>query len=237
MRLSPRLLMFAGGVFVVGGLASHNATVPAQEPAKVTKSARGGLLTSTKKYKFETFFFTTGARVIPMNDQSVAIDVSRLGATATFYHPNSPKPWFVRELKPAASSPGQPPSSLELPIGLGNAPTTGVRVTFEVSGLPNPDESKATFSVPLEFTTTQPVTATVSEPLQPGASAVPRYFYGLGSAGYGYYEYTSPAQATTAPIYATPSHSTGDGSVGYGHRDWSSGRDSPLAKPWLRSID
>ncbi len=237
MRLSPKLLMVAAGVFVASGLAGQITSTPAQESPPVTRSARGGLMTSTKKFKFETFFFTTGARVIPMNDQGVAIDPSRLTAKATFYHPNSPKVWFIRELKPVALSPSKPPSSLEISIGLDNAPASGGHVTFEVAGLPDLGDPNATFTVPLEFYGAQPVTASISQPPQPGMPSVPRFVYSSGSAGYGYYEYTSTTQMNASPVYATPSHSAGDGSVGYGHRDWSSGRDSPLAKPWLRSID
>jgi hypothetical protein len=75
-----------------------------------------------------------------------------------------------------------------------------------------------------------------------GAPTVPRYTYGPGYYGYGYYEYTSPAPRSrpTGPhSYATTPGMFGPGgmTVGPYHRDWTAGRSSPLAKPWLRPMD
>jgi hypothetical protein len=211
-----------------------------QEHAKVEKSTRGGLLATTAHHQFEAFFYPTGVRVFARDHSGAAVDATKLDATVTFYHPNSPKPWFSRPLR----GPGE---SLDLAIGLENAPRTGAKVTFQVSELPGGDESVATFTVPLEF-----VPHPTSQPAAPSTVATPspRYVYAPGYYGYGYYAYpgpeTVPQPRASAPTYysaprsfGSPSaHFRGDGdSVGPGHRDWTTGRDSPLAKPWLRPMD
>ena len=79
----------------------------------------------------------------------------------------------------------------------------------------------------------------------------PRYVYAPGYYGYGYYAYpgpeTLPRQAAPAPTYfGTPprysarpaTRPSGAGHfVGPNHRDWSTGRNIPLAKPWLSPRD
>ena len=78
-------------------------------------------------------------------------------------------------------------------------------------------------------------------------AAGPRYTYGPGYYGYGYYANPGP-ETVPQPAQETPTYfgssrgSTGYGSmsghsVGWMHRDWSTGRDSPLAKPWMRPRD
>lgn len=205
----------------------------AQETTKVAKTARGGLLATTPQHQFEVYFYPTGVRVFPLAATGQAVDVSRAAGTATFYHPNSPRPWFSRPLRSTRGS-------LDLAVGLGNAPASGTKVAFEVTGLADSSEPKATFTVPLEFVP-QP-TAQPAAPLG-GVAAVPRYTYGPGYSGYGYYPYSSPTAASPPAsayhTYSSPSrHYSSDGdSVGPGHRDWTTGRDSPLAKPWLRPMD
>jgi hypothetical protein len=211
----------------------------ADEATKTAKSARGGLLASTDRYQFEVFFYATGARVFPSTRAGAAVETAHLSGTASFYHPNSPNLWFSQALHPVVSS-GGIPASLDLAIGLEHAPTTGGRVTFELSGLPDAAELTARFTVPLEFVSTPHAT----QPVAPrgGASAGPRYTYGPGYYGYGYYERTSPAPATPrvmgSPVYRVPSRSYSPGeSVGGRHRDWTVGRDNPISKPWLRPMD
>lgn len=71
----------------------------------------------------------------------------------------------------------------------------------------------------------------------------PRYVYAPGYYGTTYYYYVVPAPAVAAPpaqplYHATPRQASGEHYVGPMHpRDWSSGRYSPLAKPWLRPMD
>src|SRR5262245_42506946 len=181
-----------------------------QETTNLIRTTRGGLLATTAQRQFEVFFYRTGVRVFPQTKDGQPVDISRTVGTATFYHPNSPSPWFSRPLR---ASPGQP-GSLDLVIGLANAPASGAKVAFDVSGISGTSEPRATFTVPLEF---------VAEPAAPrgGVAAVPGYTYGLGYDGYGYYPDSRSAASPGARSY----RSYGD-SVGPGHRDWSSGRDS-----------
>jgi hypothetical protein len=226
-----------GSLAVLGAAALFAAALVGQSGAQgqteTVKSARGGVLAKTGRHQFEVFFYPTGVRVFVQGNTGTAIDASRLNGTATFYHPNSTTPWFSRQLR------GQT-ASIDLPIGLSNAPQTGAKVTFEVAGLTDASESKATFTTPLEF-----VTAPTNQPTAPqgGVPTLPRYVYRPGPQGYGYYEHTSPG------TYSTPSGSVsymssipgmygpGGMSVGPGHRDWTTGRSSPLAKPWLSPMD
>jgi hypothetical protein len=211
----------------------------ADEETKTTKTARGGLLAQTDHYRFEVFCYTTGVRVFPGTRAGTPIETAGLSGTATFHHPKSPKVWFSRPLRPVAGS-GGTSGSLDLGVGLEKAPATGGRVTFDISGLPDAAEPTASFTVPLEFVPGSAVTRPVVP--QGGTPAVPRYTYGPGYSGYGYYETTSPA-ATSAPsartrVYAVPSRSSGSGeSVGGRYRDWTVGRDNPISKPWLKPMD
>lgn len=213
--------------------ADRIGLVAAQEENKPARSARGGLLVKTDRHQFEVFFYPTGVRVFPQDKAGEAVDASRLSGSATFFHPNSPKPWFSRPLRGT-------PASLDLTIGLGNAPQSGAKVAFEITGISGNADHKAAFTVPLEF-----VPPSAAQPTQPqgGVPTIPRYLYGPGSQGYGYYEYTGPG------TYSTPSgprsymssipgmYGPGGMTVGPGHRDWSTGRDLPLAKPWLKALD
>ena len=242
MRPTPRNVLLASVVVLAGawGFVRIRA-VGAQEASPSAKSARGGLLAKTARHQFEVFFFPTGVRVLTETAAGQPVDASRASGTATFYHPNSPQPWFSRPLRGTAQA------GLELAIGLGNAPATGGKVTFELSGLTDPAESSASFTVPLEFVATSPAGSTAAThpaPPQDGTATVPRYVYRPGSSGYGYYPYSSPTAASRPPaseyrVYSSPSrHFRSDGdTVGAGHRDWTTGRDSPLAKPWLRPMD
>ncbi len=226
--------MLIAGVAIAGawGLGSPGLG-EGQETPQVVKTARGGLLVKTPRHQFEVFFFPTGVRVLSKTAAGQPVDLAGATGTATFYHPNSPRPWFSRPLRASGGT-------LDLAIGLGNAPASGAIVTIQVAGLADASEPAATFTVPLAF-----VPQPTAQPAPPpaGVAAVPRYTYGPGSSGYGYYPYSSPVAAAPPASayhgYATPSrHFRADGdSVGPGHRDWSTGRDLPLAKPWMRPID
>jgi hypothetical protein len=215
-------------------------SVGAQEELKAARSARGGLLAKTTRHQFEVFFYPTGVRVLVETASGQRVDASRASGAATFYHPNSPQPWFSRPLHGTAQT------GLELAIGLGNAPAAGGKVTIEVSGLTDPAESSASFAVPLEFVAVPPAESSAAAhpaPPEGGTASVPRYVYRPGPSGYGYYPYSSPTAASRPAseyrVYSSPSrHLRGDGdTVGAGHRDWTTGRDSPIAKPWLRPMD
>jgi hypothetical protein len=108
----------------------------------------GGTLTKAGSRPFEVLFARTGLKVYPLTPDMKPADASRLTGTATFYHPNSPNPWFQRPLRPAAFAPGQAPTSLDLALDLGTIPATGAKVTFEVAGLPDPASSSTSFTVP-----------------------------------------------------------------------------------------
>jgi hypothetical protein len=73
-------------------------------------------------------------------------------------------------------------------------------------------------------------TLTELEASQPATTA-PRFVYGSGAQGFGYYVAPArPAAPATTPRSAAPS------SVGPGARNWSTGRRSPLHRPWLRPM-
>jgi hypothetical protein len=180
-------------------------------------------------------------RLFPRSSTGAALDASGASATATFYHPDSPRPWFSRPMRAAGES-------LDLAVGLTNAPRSGAKVAFVVTGSGGSEGATSSFTVPLEF-----VPQATSQPGAPAASTSPspRYVYAPGYYGYGYYAYpgpeTLPRRATSAPTYygAPPRYSSdstmrfpGAGhSVGPNHRDWSTGRDVPLAKPWMQPRD
>lgn len=269
MRPSPRFKGVAlAGVVLAGtwGLV-RTGRIDAQEEAKVAQSARGGLVAKSERHRFEIFFYPTGVRVFAQDAAGISLDASKLAATATFYHPNSPRPWFARPLRgvPAA---GVRPSSLDLAIGLSTVPPTGAKVTFEIAGLPDPAEPTASFTVPFAFVKA-PAQSAAAYPTPPRGGMVPspRYVYGPGYYGYGYYYYPGPesplphgrgpavplsgygqvpsAGPSYPMLYLSGGHgvsilprSGGTGTtVGPGHRDWTTGRDVPLAKPWLRPMD
>lgn len=58
--------------------------------------------------------------------------------------------------------------------------------------------------------------------------AAPRFVYGAGAQGVGYYRATGPA-----PVVA--SRTARPRTVGLGARDWSTGRRQRLHKPWMHS--
>jgi hypothetical protein len=230
----------------VAGAAVFAGLGPAwsQQESPPARSPRGGLIAQSGQHRFEVFFFPTGVRVYPQGPEGQPVDVSRAAATVTFYHPNSPKPWFSRALTAEAAARGQAPASLEHAIGLANVPARGVRVAFDVTGLPGPAGSTAAFTVPFEFAPAPAPSAAATLPTAPPAGAAPvaRYVYGYGNAGYGYYPYTSPGtaapRAVAQPYYGNTMRFPEAGhEVGPNHRDWATGRDVRLAKPWMQPFD
>jgi hypothetical protein len=108
----------------------------------------GGKVAMTKEYHFEVVFAKDGLNIYPRSHEDQPVDASRLTGTATFYHPNSTKPWFERKLAPTASSPGRASSSIGTTIDLSKVPPTGAKVAFRIEGLPEAAEPTATFTVP-----------------------------------------------------------------------------------------
>lgn len=244
MRPFPKVAALAG-VFAlaIAWSSGRFGLADAQEPT-VAKSARGGLLAKSAHNQFEVLFFPTGLRLFPLDSAGHGIDASKLTATATFYHPNSPKPWFTRPLSGATTSDRHASASIDLVIGLGTVPPKGAKVTFEVSGLPDSGDSAVVVTVPVEFVAAQ-VASNLTPP--PGRAAPdPRYVYGPGYYGFGYYQYPGPhaaPAATRAPTvynYNTPARGSSGGSS-RSSRDWTTGRDLPsgglISKPWLRPMD
>ena len=239
MRPSSKIAALAC-VLTLGGLHSlgHLGNAGAQEANKPARSARGGALAKTTRHQFEVFFYNTGLRVFPLDSTGSPIDASRSTGTATFYHPNSPQPWFTRPIRGATSTPGQASPSLDLIIGLGGIPATGARVAFEIAGLSDPAEPTAAFTVPFEVANV-PAESVAAQPAAPSNTVAtsPPYVYGPGYYGYGYYQYAGP-QAAPAQVSGPTVYSYGGS--GQTH-DRSTGRDLPsgglLSKPWLRSMD
>jgi len=234
------------GVFVTGLLGADRTGLAGAQLQKAPEhSVRGGIVATADGLRFEVLFFPTGARVFPLDNSGSPINTSRLVGTATFYHPNAPeRPWFSRPLHPEPTAAGQSPTSLDLIIGLANAPQKGGAVVFEITGISDRSVPSVTFKVPLEFKATATPEATSPEG---SVSVGPPYIYGPGASGYGYYAISSPEtlpqRATSTPRYAgTPTYSAPAQSmightVGWMHKDWSTGRSSPLSKPWLRPKD
>ena len=108
----------------------------------------GGKVAMTKEYHFEAVFAKDGLKLYPRTHADKPIDASRLTGTATFYQPNSPKPWFEQMLTASPSNPGQAVTSLGATVDLSKVPAKGAKVTFLVTGLPDPAEPTAKFTTP-----------------------------------------------------------------------------------------
>lgn len=108
----------------------------------------GGTVKMTKEYHFEAVFTKDGVKLHPRTHGDKPLDTSKVAATAMFYHPNSPKPWFEQKLATPAAVPGRVPTSLDASIDLAKVPATGAKVEFKVTGLPEADEPTAAFTVP-----------------------------------------------------------------------------------------
>jgi len=120
----------------------------AQEGHGHAGATHGGAQAQTKRYHFDATFSTTGLKLAVHSLDHKPVDVSGLSAKATFFHPSTTKPWFTRELRPSAAGQDRIPTSLELAMNLSKVPAKGAKVVFQVSGLPDPGEPTATFTVP-----------------------------------------------------------------------------------------
>jgi hypothetical protein len=124
----------------------------------------------TKEYHFEVVFAKDGLTVYPRTHGDQPLDASRLTGTATFYHPNSPQPWFERKLVPSAARRGQAASSIGLKLDLSPVPATGAKVAFRVEGLPEAAEPTARFTVPFAFAS--PGEIVVTQPTKADEKAI-----------------------------------------------------------------
>jgi hypothetical protein len=147
MQQPHRLPFAAIGAALVFGLGL-SAPTTAQEKHDHGAPLHGGKVAMTKEYHFEAVFARDGLRLYPRTHEDKAIDTSKLTGTATFYHPNSPRPWFEQKLTAPPASPGQATTSLQATVDLSKVPSSGAKVAFKVSGLPEAAEPTATFSIP-----------------------------------------------------------------------------------------
>lgn len=144
--LTATILAMAIGVQVSFSSAQEQPNQPTQR-----KSQHGGSLVKTKAYEFEVVCASNGVWVYPRSLDDKAIDLSRLSGNVTFYHPNSPKPWFDRQLEVAQAGSGRSPSALVLALDLSTVPASGAKLELKITGLPATTESTATFGVPFQF--------------------------------------------------------------------------------------
>jgi hypothetical protein len=132
----------------------------AQEGHHATTS-HGGTMVVKSNHHFEVVFAKAGITLYPMTAEHKPVDGTHLSARATFYQPNSPTSWFSQRLH-AAAGPGAKPLVAE--VDLSQVPSRGVTVTFQVAGLPDPQERTATFTVPFSLEGVVPVTFATATP-------------------------------------------------------------------------
>ena len=144
--MRPRKIQFLATIG--SALALGLVAASADEGHKHGAPLHGGKVAMTKEYHFEAVFAKDGLKLYPRTHEDKPLDASRLNGTATFYHPDSPKPWFEQKLTATPASPGQATTSIEAKIDLSKVPAGGAKVAFKVSGLPEAAETTATFSVP-----------------------------------------------------------------------------------------
>jgi hypothetical protein len=142
----------------------------AQEDLDHAGATHSGDQRQAKRCHFEATFLKSGLKLTVHGPDHKAIDVSGLDATATFYHPSSENAWFTRKLRPAPAGQGQVSTSLGLVMNLSQVPTKGARVAFQVSGLPDPGEPTATFTVP--FTLADDAAIVATEPTKADEKAI-----------------------------------------------------------------
>jgi hypothetical protein len=149
-----RLTTFTTAIILgLAGIAS------ADEGHKHGAPLHGGKVAMTKEYHFEVVFAKDGLKVFPRSHEDQPVDASRLTGTATFYHPNSPKPWFERKLTATAAGPGKLVSSIGTAIDLSKVPSSGAKAEFKIEGLPEAAETAASFTVPVAMPSTREIVA------------------------------------------------------------------------------
>jgi hypothetical protein len=111
-------------------------------------ASHGGVVAKTKTHYFEAVFSPGGVTLYVLGADRKPAAVSQLSANATFYHPSSRNPWFTRKLKATTAANGQPNARLDLRMDLKTVPANGAEVSFDVTGLSDPRERAASFTVP-----------------------------------------------------------------------------------------
>ncbi|MBV8486635.1 MAG: hypothetical protein JO161_00015 [Planctomycetaceae bacterium] len=176
------------------------------------------------------FFYPTGLRLFVYDVAGRPAYTSQLAATVTFYHPNSPAPWFTRSLHGGNGS-------LDLSMNLRGLPSSGVTARFQVKGLNN--NAEATFTVPVQFVTqsTGEAAQTVNRAAYYGAPA--NYVSNLGSmpvAADSLRYAAPPPQYAGTPVQTDVPVAPSTESGHYHIRDWTTGIEKPsytVSKPWL----
>ena len=157
-------------VLAVGSSLSVSAFAGDDE----VKLQHGGSLSSTSAHKFEVVFERGGLKVYPLTRDGKPVDVSGLSGTATFYHPNSPKPWFSRDLVRGTPAADKRATTLDLTMGLASVPETGAKVAFKITGFSDPAESTAEFTAPVRFSAPMTLAFTVATKADKKAIAAQR---------------------------------------------------------------
>lgn len=150
MRMTGRALFttFALALVAATSLAVADDAPKHDDQHKHGAPLHGGKVTMTEEHHFEVVFVKDGLKVYPRSHEDKPLNAARLTGTATFYHPNSAKPWFTRKLTATAAVPGQMSSSIGTAVDLSKVPATGAKVEFKVEGLAVAAEPTATFTVP-----------------------------------------------------------------------------------------
>lgn len=170
MQATGRMIVTTFGAALLAG-ASLIGTAGAHDGHDHGGAQHGGAEAKTKNYHFEAVFTAGGVKLYAHGAGHKELDASKLSASATFYHPNTPdKPWFSRELKAARVSAGHPAESLDLAIDLSKVPAKGAKVSFRVGGLPDPAEPTAEFTVP--FALAKPAEFAVAKATKADQAAV-----------------------------------------------------------------
>jgi hypothetical protein len=151
-KVTRNLITMYGAVVALGlGLFS----VAVAQERHDAPAPHGGTRVSTSTYVFEVVFSGDGVKLQAFTAGHKPLVSPRLSARATFYNQNSPTVWFSRPLRAAS---GQTSAALEIQIDLSQVPTQGVKVTFQVAGLPDASEPTATFTVPFSFKGVEEIT-------------------------------------------------------------------------------
>jgi hypothetical protein len=154
-------------IVAVGATLAHGigAVSSAHEGHVHGTTPHGGTMEMTKHYHFEVVCVADGIKVYVSGMDNKPLDATKLGGTATFYHPSSPKPWFDRPLRGATSS-------LNLSMNLSKLPPKGAKVAIQVTGLPDPDEPESTVTVPFTVMAAVPARITFAKATSADQAAV-----------------------------------------------------------------
>ncbi|MDR3637583.1 MAG: hypothetical protein P4L84_27505 [Isosphaeraceae bacterium] len=152
MKWGPRATIVLGSLAFAGlglGWAELGTAQAGRDRTPAPAMAlHGGVSARAARHDFEVVFSQAGVKVYAYAADHKPIDTSRLTGTVTFYHPNTPEPWFSRTLHTAATVAGHAPDSLVVNINLSAVPTSGARVAFHVEGLADLAEGIAEFALP-----------------------------------------------------------------------------------------